>query len=446
MKLADIPRYDSVLLLQGPVGSFFKHFGRWLRGQGSEVYKVNLNVGDDFFYGDAPFRFRDTFSQFERYLRSVLEVTSAKAIFLFGEHRPHHEVAARVAAQLGIDVWAFEEGLIRPGYVTLECLGTRDRLHHEVKTSSDDPQQQPGERTFLAAQKMWVAAFVYFSLGWLSRWIYPDYEHHKPFAVAHAYNGLLSLFRKMIYRPVDAWRHLRIKRSWGGKYFLVPLQVFNDYSVLARSELGSVQNFIDLVMRSFAAHGAKDEALVFKHHPMDRGYTQYGQFIDRLAKRLGLVGRVFYVHDCHMPTLMRDSRGVVMINSTAGYQAMSYGVPVLAMGSALYCDTAKLDLEALAAFWSSPKAADFAQSRAFVRRVVNFLQLPGSFYDLSWLKRQIPGEVDDSEPSVGLRSYYRRSNEWIAGRDKSPLPPPRSPLSSCAPIRRGRRPFTGRYS
>ncbi len=441
MNLSDIPRYESVLLLQGPVGSFFKHFGRWLRAQGSEVYKINLNVGDDFFYPDAPFRFKDTFSQFETYLRSVLEVTSAKAVFLFGEHRPHHEVACRVAAQLGIDVWAFEEGLIRPGYVTLECLGTRDELHQKVKTSDVDPVQQPGAKTFMAAQKMWVAAFVYFSLGWLSRWFYPDYEHHKPFSVAHAYNGVLSLFRKMIYRPVDFLRHAKIRRSWRGKYFLVPLQVFNDYSVLARSEFGTVQNFIDLVMRSFASHRAKDEALVFKHHPMDRGYTQYGRFIDRLAHRLGLSGRVFYVHDCHMPTLMRDSRGVVMINSTAGYQAMSYGVPVLAMGSALYCDNARLDLDALAAFWRAPKASDLAQTRAFVKRVVSLLQLPGSFYDLSWLKRQIPDGLDEGAPAPSLRTYYRRSNEWIAGREITPQPPARSPLSSCAPMGRVRRPF-----
>ncbi|WP_228720294.1 hypothetical protein [Acinetobacter portensis] len=38
-----------VLLLQGPLGSFFSQFAQWLDDNGIQCYKVNFNGGDAFF-------------------------------------------------------------------------------------------------------------------------------------------------------------------------------------------------------------------------------------------------------------------------------------------------------------------------------------------------------------------------------------------------------------
>ena len=72
------------------------------------------------------------------------------------------------------------------------------------------------------------------------------------------------------------------------KFFLVPLQVYNDAQITVHSDYESVCGFIDHLMRSFSSALKRSEAigqalpsgfssldghvLVFKHHPMDRGY------------------------------------------------------------------------------------------------------------------------------------------------------------------------------
>ena len=40
---------ERVLLLQGPMGSFFNRFSAWLKDHDIQCFKVNLNGGDQFF-------------------------------------------------------------------------------------------------------------------------------------------------------------------------------------------------------------------------------------------------------------------------------------------------------------------------------------------------------------------------------------------------------------
>ena len=56
---------------------------------------------------------------FERMIRSE----RPNAVVLFGDERPVHRVARRIARAFGIPVWCFEEGYLRPNYVTFERDG-----------------------------------------------------------------------------------------------------------------------------------------------------------------------------------------------------------------------------------------------------------------------------------------------------------------------------------
>ena len=40
----------NILLLQGPIGDFFKDLTNWLEQQNKSVYKINFNGGDEYFY------------------------------------------------------------------------------------------------------------------------------------------------------------------------------------------------------------------------------------------------------------------------------------------------------------------------------------------------------------------------------------------------------------
>ena len=53
MLLNHIPNYRRVLLLQGPIGPFFRRLARFLEQHGTDVFKINFNAGDALFYTAA---------------------------------------------------------------------------------------------------------------------------------------------------------------------------------------------------------------------------------------------------------------------------------------------------------------------------------------------------------------------------------------------------------
>ena len=63
------------------------------------------------------------------------------------------------------------------------------------------------------------------------------------------------------------------------RWYLAPLQVWNDSQIRRFSPYRDVSQFIERVMQSFAEHADRDEWLVFKHHPLDRPYTNYTDLI-----------------------------------------------------------------------------------------------------------------------------------------------------------------------
>jgi capsular polysaccharide export protein len=129
---------------------------------------------------------------------------------------------------------------------------------------------------------------------------------------------------------------------------------------------------------------------------MDRGYHDYRALIAQLTASQGLHGRVHYIHDQHLPTLLRHTRGVVVVNSTVGLSALHHRVPVKVCGKALY-DMQGLTCQVpLSAFWrvapqSPPSQKLYLRFRAYLQENTqingNFykkLPIPGSHAGLNW--------------------------------------------------------------
>jgi capsular polysaccharide export protein len=166
------------------------------------------------------------------------------------------------------------------------------------------------------------------------------------------------------------------------KFFLVPLQTHLDAQVLVHSSFGSVPRFIEAVIASFARHALPDHHLVIKHHPMDRGYHDYSGLIRAFAEKHGIADRLLYVHDQHLPTLLANARGVVVINSTVGLSALHHATPTKVVGSALY-DMPGLTAQcALNAFWAEAEqwVPDRELYHRFRAHLISATQINGSFY------------------------------------------------------------------
>lgn len=375
------------LLLQGPMGPFFARLSETLQLHGQQVWKVNFNAGDDWYFrGDQVIRFRDSLDQWPARLRELVDELHLDAIVLFGQSRRMHQAAIAEAQALGISVFVFEEGYVRPDFVTLELGGVnaasslpRDPEFYRGLNCGPLPTPQPTGQSFAAV----AGAAITYSLArslWHSR--YPHYRHHRSIApIRQGLKWANGAWRKWWYRFTE--RHMQGFLSapeQHKRYFLVPLQVYNDSQIRRHSRYKSVPCFIREVMASFARNSSPEQLLVFKHHPLDRPYNDYRRLIAAEAAALGVADKVHYIHDQHLPTLLKHAAGVVTVNSTTGLQALYHGTPVIPLGECLYAIEGLVHPGPLDSFWKTPGPVDAELFQRFRTYLVRETQLNASFY------------------------------------------------------------------
>lgn len=380
-----------ILLLQGPVGPFFRRLSFDLTQAGAQVFKVNFNGGDWLFSPRGAYNYRGHPKDWPVYYESLLAELGIEVVLLFGDCRPIHRAAHEIAVRRQIEVGVFEEGYIRPHYITLERFGVNDNspiprapafYAQHVPASVDTP--------LLLGNTYWYAtlwAICYYLAASAFHPFFFRYRHHRPLTWREGFPWLRSLWRKGYFAYKERGITDRLTGHLAGRYFLVPLQVHNDAQIQMHSDFDSVADFIDVVVESFAAHAPKERILVIKHHPMDRGYFDYTRHIRRLVEHFGLEGRCFYIHDQHLPTLLDRACGVVVVNSTVGLSALIHGTPVKTCGKALY-DMQGLTFQGpLNQFWESAQEAkpDSELLRSFTDYLVRHSQLNGSYY------KRLPG-------------------------------------------------------
>jgi capsular polysaccharide export protein len=378
-----------VLLLQGPVGPFFARFARDLHAAGARVSAVAFNGGDWLFQprnaACHTTTYRGTMPDWPDWLAAHLIALSIDIVFLFGDCRPIHQAAHGVATRMGVEVGVFEEGYLRPDFVTLERHGVngnspRHRDPPDYRGSRlPDGAVRPMPRSFWP---MVLWGFLYFAAASLCRPLFRHYRHHRPLGFAEAIPWLRSPLRKARYAWAERAMTRRLTGEWSGRFFLVPLQVHNDAQVHAHADVGGVPGFIARTIASFGRAAPADAVLVFKHHPMDRGYCDYTQAIRRLARAAGCGPRVRYIHDQHMPTILPHCRGTVVINSTVGLGAIGCGRPTITLGEAIYAMPGLTFQGSLDRFWV--EAADHVPDRDLYDRfradLIATTQINGNFY------------------------------------------------------------------
>ena len=113
-----------VMLLQGLMGPFFQRLGRGLRKAGHEVFKVNFNGGDRAYWGlPNGIDYTGTLADWPETFAQLLAKHQITDVMLFGDCRDHHMGALTICREHGTRVWVFEEGYIRPDWVTMENGG-----------------------------------------------------------------------------------------------------------------------------------------------------------------------------------------------------------------------------------------------------------------------------------------------------------------------------------
>jgi capsular polysaccharide export protein len=397
-----------VLLLQGPLGPFFRRLANELNEAGATVKKINFNGGDFAFYPFNAENFRGDASQWPRYLEQYLKKENIDLVLLFGDCRDLHQAAHEIATRHNIDVGVFEEGYVRPDHVTLELYGvnghsqiSRDANFYLApeQTISSVQSYQVGNTFRFAA--MW--AMMYYTASTLFKPFFSKYKHHRPLGILEGLPWVRGAWRKYKYAIKERHVQKQLTGERSKHYYLVPLQVYNDAQVQVHSDFDSIKLFISEVMTSFAENSPKDTYLVIKQHPMDRAYRDYALYISRLAEKFSIADRVQYIHDQHLPSLLEHARGVVVINSTVGLSALHHGAPLKVCGNAIY-DMAGLTYQGqLNDFWHD--AQHYYINEALYLNYLNYLirntQLNGSFYRRLKLTHSSTGLVwNDIDPKT----------------------------------------------
>ncbi len=405
MKIVEEINGKNILLLQGPMGPFFKKLDHFFRKNAALTHRICFNGGDYYYANkDNITHYRDEKFRWELFLKTFLIKHRIDCLFLYGDCRFYHKKAITIANELDIAVYVFEEGYIRPDFITLEKGGVnafsnlpRDRKPYiqsdstEIDLTSNNPIKYSYYR--------WTFHTIIYYLSMRAMWHrYPFYVHHRNSSVIREMAwGLRNGIRKYIYNYAEEKFNRRFAGDLSKKYFFVPLQTMGDFQICVHSQFDNTENFIQTVMTSFARYADSNALLVFKHHPIDRGRKDYSSTIFRLANHLGIKKRVYAVHDVHLPTCLINALGTITINSTVGIASLFHKTPTMVLGRAFY------DIEGLTCrgmsldkFWRDY----IPPERGFFRRFRNYIichtQLNGSFYG------GFPSEFSNNCPSVNM--------------------------------------------
>lgn len=378
------------LFLQGPHGPFFHQLARMLRAAGADVWRVGFNAGDSAFWFGAPgyIPYRGTAEHWPDTVDGLLTEHAITDLVIYGDTRPIHAEAIEAARARGLTVHVFEEGYIRPYWVTYERDGTNGNsrlmdmslaeMRQTLQNSDLDVPEPPAhwgdmrEHVFYGALYHW---FVLFRNG-----SYRNFRTHRDQSVraeAWQYTRRLILMPWIWLGRLIATTRIRFG---GWPYHLVLLQLEHDSSFRMHSPFARQAEFLELVIDGFARGAPRHHHLVFKAHPLENGRSPLLRTIRDLARRHGIEGRVHYVAGGKLARLLDHARTAVTVNSTAGQQALSRGLPVRLFGRAVYQKPEFVSDLPLPDFFAQPGRPDTRAYRDFRRFLLETSQVPGGFY------------------------------------------------------------------
>lgn len=392
------------LFLQGPHGPFFYRLGRMLQRAGAGIWRVGFNAGDRAFWFQPStyIPYRDTLEEWEAYFEQLVASKQVTDIVLYGDTRPVHATAVARAKALGLRVHVFEEGYMRPYWVTYERGGSNgnsrlmDTTVAEMQTAlerSDMEAPMPPSHWGDMRQHVFYGALYHWYVMFRNK-DYRNFRTHRDLPVFKEFQLYLKRLLLMPYqsleRRIATWRI----RSGGFPYHLALLQLEHDSSFQMHSPFKTMTEFLDLVIRDFAEGAPQHHHLVFKAHPLEDGRVPVRRSLKQMAARYGISDRVHYVRGGKLAQLLNDTRTAVTVNSTAGQQVLWRGIPIKTFGAAVYLKPEFVSDQPLSEFFKAAKRPDNRAYKDYRRYLLETSQVPGGFYSARGRRQLLRHVVD----------------------------------------------------
>lgn len=387
MSIFPVPAQQKrFLFLQGPISPFFREVGAALRKHGHRVWRINLHWGDRLFWrGAGTVDYQGKLEDWPAFVADFIDRHAITHLVLLGEQRPYHKAAIAVAAERQVEVVATDMGYIRPDWIVLERdgLNASSRFERDPETiirigaSLPPPDLVVRYRDDFRLQAMWD---VLYNMASLSRWPYfRHYSHHQIYNPFTFYAGMIwrLMRRGAENRRADDIMH---RLAGTGPLYLMAMQMENDFSIRAYSRYRDMDTPLREVAQSFARHAAPNTHLLIKAHPLDPGHKNWGRRVSKLARELGLEGRLHYLGGGNLGQMVEQVQGVVTVNSTVGLRAIMGRTPTFALGEAIYRLPGLVFGGTLDEFWTHAPPPDEALREGFLRSIAHSLHIRGVYH------------------------------------------------------------------
>ncbi len=389
-----------------------------LRKSGAEVWRVGFNAGDQAFWRDKSryIAFRDDPAVWPDRFSQIIAEKQITDIVLYGDTRPIHAEAVRRARAAGLCVHVYEEGYMRPYWVTYERGGTNGHsrlmdmtipeMRHALENSVMDAPLPPSSWGDMRQHVFYGALYHGFVL-FLNRG-YRRFRPHRSLSVAQEFKLYLRRLMLMPILAVDRWIATHRIRHGGFPYHLALLQLEHDSSFQEHSPFSSMSEFLETVIDGFARGAPSHHHLVFKAHPLEDGRAPIRRDLKRLARQYGVQDRVHYVRGGRLARLLDEARSAVTVNSTAAQQVLWRGIPLKIFGRAVYDKPEFVSTMPLPAFFAGAARPDHGAYKDYRRYLLETSQVAGGFYSARGRRQLLRQAVDmmlsADDPYDALRS------------------------------------------
>lgn len=396
---------QKFLLLQGPASPFFKKLGLELIKMGHLAWKVNFCGGDKITsLGGVPqFDYQDKFDNFSDWLTKLFKQYTFTHIILFGDTRPFHTIAINIAKQYNCNVYVYEEGYLRPDWITLEKCGVNGNsniinlykdfnwlLNHKPSLLN----HPIAKATNLSTTKRFLQDLIYRFATFCYSYNYPHYKTYRP---TNAFIEYLGWFKRIPIKTIKIPQEtLKLKSLIRNKqsYYFYPLQLNSDSQIRIHSKFGNIENTLKYILQSFFKNSPKTSLLIIKNHPFDTGLINYKKIILSLCKDYKVdANRVIYFENGHLPTLLKNASGTVVINSTVGLSALVHQCPTITLGTAIYNIPGLTNQCNLDFFWNNLEKPNIDLYIKLEKFLMENNQINGNFYTKKGISMSIEGSL-----------------------------------------------------
>ncbi|HEY7992086.1 MAG TPA: capsular biosynthesis protein [Stellaceae bacterium] len=400
------------LFLQGMATPFLGRLGVALFRRGYAVRRINFNAGDKLFWPlPGAVDYRGDLDGWPAFLDARVRDWGVTDIVAFGDCRPLHRVAARVAARRGVTLHIAEEGYLRPNWITLAPGGVNGNsaLPHDPDWYRREarllPPWQPATPVVSRFWRRAVGDVAYQVVTLLGSWYFPCYRTHLAWSPFREYAGWIGRFARAPFRQRRDRSALLAMWRWKAAYpcFLFPLQLESDSQIRFHAPYPRLAPALDRVFQSFARFAPASARLIVKEHPLDPGLVDWHRETAAAASRHGIADRVVYVRGSRIEKILAGDVGVVTINSTVGFLALAASVPTIALGKAIYDLPGLTFQNGIDRFWTEAAPPDAEIFDAFRRVVADRTQINGGFFSPSGLDRAVAGALARLEQAVSVR-------------------------------------------